>query len=186
MATTDSEGRYNFTQVPTLPAPTWLVVESYKVRFESRDLMSPLADVLAWLELPDVYEYTSGAKVQAGDFDIVAPTSRTPPSSAALPQSSDTTTVTIAFRWTPRKEAPTEGYVVGVYSEAPPYVFSDPDNIPRHTDAYTLTAGYSPTCEPYLLCPTRTYTWTLLLFDMQPNSNPYGQTQGYTFTLPLR
>jgi hypothetical protein len=175
---TDSEGQYNFANVPSLEPDSSLMQYAYQIAYDSHDLASPLADGLASWWLPGIEEYTAGSNVHAGDFDIGGLAPLTPSNGAILPAPSGPTTTTLLFRWTPRENAPTLGYSVWLRSN---YIdmFSGPLG---STDAYSITLGYSPTCEPYRLCPSQVYAWDIRIYDTQTN---YGVTQAYTFTLSL-
>jgi hypothetical protein len=153
------------------------------ITYDSHDLASPLADGLASWSLPDIDEYTAGSNVHAGDFDIGGLAPLTPSNGAILPAPSGPTTTTLLFRWTPRENAPTLGYSVWLHSDPLDYfdMFSGPLG---STDTYSMSLGYSPTCERYRLCPNRTYAWQVTMYDTQTNFF-YGQTQAYTFTLSL-
>jgi len=137
---TDSEGNYQFSDVPLL-RPGY----SYFVRF----IYQGGNTLWTWQTAP-IFELKKGDYVTMPTFDVapVVLTDPAPDGAVTLPHT---------FRWTPRPGNPNETYRFYL-SETTGNTFFSPDL--GHNGEYTLRAEDVPTS----LDPAPTFTWTVLIY----------------------
>jgi hypothetical protein len=111
-ATTDADGIYEFTGVPSLAAG-----QNYYVRY--RNYTNTPGRLWVWGANP-LTAYATGSSAAGGDFDIADIALVSPPDgvSLALPR---------FFSWTPRPATPTDSYEFDIYdpSDNDPYAYTD-------------------------------------------------------------
>ncbi|MCP4284603.1 MAG: DUF11 domain-containing protein [Gammaproteobacteria bacterium] len=98
--TTDSQGYYSFTNVPSLGAG-----DSYYVRYLNSNNTSGR---LAFWGTQTLETYTTGTEVEIGDFDIANIGLVSPPNRATI-------SLPYTFQWTPRAANPTDSYELLFY-----------------------------------------------------------------------
>jgi hypothetical protein len=153
--TTDSDGRYKFTEAPSLPAG-----HSYYVRYSNG---SNSNYVSGWYN-PDINSYSAGDNVAGGDFDIagVALLSPTPDYSSTVP---------ITFQWVMRGiSGDTYRWVMFDLSTGDGWITGDLGAV----DKFTITA--LPSDANY----GQRYGWYVAVYT---GANSYGVSYYYsTFT----
>jgi hypothetical protein len=153
--TTDSDGRYRFTDAPTLPAG-----HSYYVRYANG---SNSNYVSGWYN-PDINSYSAGDNVVGGDFDIA---------NIALlsPTSNYSSTVPITFQWVMRGISDdTYRWVMFDLSTGDGWITDDLGAV----DKFTITA--LPSDANY----GQQYGWCVAVYA---GANSYGESYYYdTFT----
>ncbi len=185
--TSDVRGRYQFTGAQSL-----FIGESYYVSYTQRNQANPHPNTLSCWQTPSTTTYTAGSTTHLGDFDIGSIDPITPTGGVVLPQSSTATMITLHFTWTPRRMQPQDQYTVEFKKNVPSDVCDIGDS-PRgyaghvvgSTGTFTGTFAYDRQCSacvPPVFGPDGIYDWRISI----ANTNDWGQTRGFTFTLPLQ
>ena len=166
--TTDSNGYYNFTGLPSLscnPNDAPFYCWGYYIDYFGPDVPS---NRLEFWETAPITEYVQGTAQQFATFDISAPV-------LLFPNEGDVVSSTVTFTWVPRS-VPEDNYGVALLSIAGPDASVSFDDL-GHVSAYTATLVgniCNGPCSNYYDTPLK---WRIWIRTGEKYAMAYGYTQ---------
>lgn len=154
-ATTDGQGKYQFTTAETLPANN-----AYRVAFNNADNGNDNRYLYSWRG-PRVTSYTAGTSAAGGDFDIVDLPLLNPNDNTARP-------LPITFSWTPRGISGDQYRLRITATSGNPFWLS-PDA--------TASGSYTVNAKPDPLSFNTPYDWYVLVLNGDGFGLSFGTNQ---------
>jgi hypothetical protein len=182
--TTDENGLYNFTNVPTVLAPdvTNRYPDEYRVVFLNHD--SDPKRLRFW-QTPILSPYYQWTTVNAGNFDIADVVRLAPEDGAQFPLPIDAFTTTLHFTWTPRPASLMDSYRVMIEDGSGGYYSGGIGYSDSWIHTFNVCRGPCSISNNQLYL-NGTYAWRIAVSNNDENTRGYGESFSRTFAVPYQ